>query len=175
MAEVPLGRSVALTALAPIAERLADEHEREERARERERCLEEALAAVPPLERPSKPPVDSHHLKWRWPIGDMLTVWLVTAGFATLFLLPIFLIWIGSWVVPVALGFLIGALQLLRDLPDDLQHRNLRRELEKAAERYEQSLTAFNEREAERAAIRTEFVDLAAGSDGGLSLGASDD
>lgn len=166
MAEESLGRAVA--ALAPIAERMADQRERaegkERKERELAQRLEKALVAAPPLERPSKPPIDSPYLRWRWPIGEMLVTWLVTAGFATLFLLPIFLIWIGNWIVPLALGLLVGTLPQLRELPDDLQHHNLKLELERAVESYERALRAFNERQAERAAIRAAFDEPATGS-----------
>lgn len=60
MAESSLGRAVALSGLTPIAQRLADERAQREAEEDRRRRLEEALAAVPPLPRPSGPPPDSY-------------------------------------------------------------------------------------------------------------------
>jgi hypothetical protein len=55
MGEESLGRAVAVAALAPVAERLADEQERKQREEDQQRQLEEALLTIPELSRPMRP------------------------------------------------------------------------------------------------------------------------
>jgi hypothetical protein len=160
------GRALALLALAPIATREADQREREEReerergeaekqARKRQRELEEALAKIPELPRPNRP---------NEPIVEQFDS---ERFFMTLWLIPVFLIWVGNWVshktifesgypwfpmllLPVLLATLNGFWSVLKTMP---ARERFRTELQG----YEAAIREADSRDAQRAKIRAEF------------------
>lgn len=156
MTDQSLGCAIALSALAPIAERMTHEHARREREEQRQQQLNEALAALPPLERPSAPNEP--------PRGDF-DFDRFFGG--TLCSIPICLIWVGNWVsgktmfdsgfpwIPMLLlsilvGVLLGLWPVVKASPAREKFRARMRD-------YESAIAAADCRDVERREIRAEF------------------
>ncbi len=167
MAEVSLGHAVAVAALAPVAERLADERAREEAEAERRHRLEDELEALPSLERPTPPEPwspwwVSSRLRQEILRGLLLNripMLVVYTGLAILAFMLIF----GSEIAGIVLGVLCGVALVFawvkREILDVLQHG---RGMAKAREGYSRAVKAYDAREAERAAIEAKFGEGAA-------------
>jgi hypothetical protein len=157
MAEVSVGRAVAVASLVPLARQLADERERREAETERRRELNAALAGAPPIEPPAAfAPARDRSLHERtaamvaWTVVLFVPVfWLVNAipawvnhhhhvGYANPWLALLF---------AAMLGFCAGGLPHWRAL--------YRRDREE--QRYRVGWEAARAREAERATIRAQF------------------
>lgn len=166
MAEESLGRAVAVAALAPIAGRLADQDEREERAAELQRQFEEALAAVPALERPAPP---NTWVGEPWPPSRVALAVVWVLGKAFLWCIPLVLG--GALVVAIFFGgseamtllfqilgigaaIAIAAYEPAKVLREEAERR---RRVAEGKEAYARAARAFDDREAERAAVRARF------------------
>ena len=165
MTKASLGRAVALAALAPIAVRLADEHEREKKEIDWQRQFEHALAGAPALERPAPPNTWVGEL---WDPGRVVRVvaWVLGKAFLWSILLAnvgmlVSLILFGSEAMVTVGAFLgigaslaIAAHEPVKELLDEAERRRC---VAEEKDTYTRAAKAFDDREAERAAIRMKF------------------
>ncbi|MGA8744950.1 MAG: hypothetical protein WB507_03695 [Solirubrobacterales bacterium] len=163
MADASLGRSVALAALAPIAERLADEREREEAKAERRRRLENELEALPSLERTTPP---GHWSPWwRTELQEVLLGLLIIGVPALIFgpglVALVFNLISGSevvgWIMWVICAFALIYWWVKKEILDVIQRG---KEVAEASEAYSRAVKAYDAREAERVAIRAKIEEL---------------
>lgn len=165
MTQKSLGRAVAVAALAPIADRLADEREREDAKIERRRRLESELDALRSLEQPTPP---GYWSPW-WVSSKLrqeILLGLVIVGIPALvfgsglaMLLSILIS--GSEVVGIVMGVICGFALIYwwvkNEVLDVIQRG---REVAEAREAYSQTVKAYDVRGAERIAIRAEIEEL---------------
>lgn len=163
MADEPLGRAVAVTALAPIAEQLAEEQERKESDEARRRQLDDELTALPPLERPTPPKAwvgevwDPKRIVgavvWTLGVASLWSALFVTAG-----TIVVAIFFNGTQVIQTLVEVLgIGAVIVIAAWePAKMVGARTARRQRAADEKvtYERAVKAFDARETERSTIR---------------------
>lgn len=171
MNQESLGRAVAVTALAPIAGRLADERARKGREEERRRQLDQELAKLPQLTRPDRPS-EQDSVEYLAVAGEVIG----TVFGAIVVLEIVFLVFLGPFLIgpllygkkfsdsgypwsllllaPLFLGALVGAWPVLQATTERARRRE-------ELQRYKSAVQAADRRDAERAAIHAEFADSA--------------
>jgi hypothetical protein len=163
--KVSLGRAVALTALAPLAGQLAKEHERREKDEARRRQLEDELAALPSMERPTPPrPWAGEPWGPRRIVGETIGVLIVTFFLSMIFVIcgAIIVAILGGSdvllsvieIVGICMAAAIAVLAPIREIRKERAHRH-RSDNEKTA--YDRTLEAFDTREADRNAVRAKL------------------
>ncbi len=136
-----LGRALALVALQPIATKMADQDERDEQVRILSGELDQALAALPALPRPTYPALGERRSRdWS---NDL-------AGLVVISIIPFFLfLGLTHQFVPAVLLAVLSAAALM-SLPSlwaSLRNAQARAE-------YERTIAAADRRDAEREQIR---------------------
>lgn len=155
--ETSLGRAVAVTALTPIAAKLAEEREREEREEGCRRRLEEELAMLPPLDLPDPPGTWTPW--WRTSeLGEVL-LGIVIVGIPVIAVaIGVFALLFGTTAVAIVLGVLCGsAIVLARTVKETLDDLRRGRQVAEARDGHARAVKAFEDREAERAAIQARY------------------
>lgn len=165
--EVSLGRASALAALAPVAGRMADEHERVEKRAERRRGLEAELAELPALERPTSPTFTTPWWKheFREVMLGLVVIGIPGAAMITAVVALIFEFLFGSSaivsVVGIAFGILCGAGVVLgRTIKATVDDLDKGRRAAEAYRTYLRAVEEFDRREAERLAIRKNLEEV---------------
>ena len=164
--EKSLGRAIALTALAPIAERLAKQHEQAERDEARRQGLEDELSALPPLERPKlpralRPPVGGTPW-WRTNSkerGERLLGYLVVGVIVAVVVAEAFAIVFGSsaFVIGLLCGLAVDLAIVVADVLGEI--RDGKRVAEAQAD-YAAAVKEVDEREKERTAIKAKIEEI---------------
>lgn len=155
--ETSLGRAVAVTALAPIAGRLAEEREREERKEGRRRRLEEELAMLPALDLPEPPGAWTPW--WRTSeLGEVLLGIAIVGIPVVAVAIGVFALLFGPTAVAIVLGVLCGsAIVLARTVKATLDDLRRGRQVAEVRDGHAHAVKAFEDREAERAGIQARF------------------
>ena len=161
MSEASLGRAVALNALAPIAERLADLREREEAEEGRRRQLEEELRKLPELPRPERP-LQPAPAGFSFDILVGVAFWgeVVSLAFVGPFLLGPLVFgkkftesgypWLLLLVAPIAIAVLAGCWPMIEG--SSVRARN-RLEMEA----YEKAIREAEQRKLQRAKVQAKY------------------
>jgi len=166
MSQESLGRAVAVTALAPIAERLAERHEQTERDETRRRGLEDELTALPPLERPKlpralRPPVGGTPW-WRTNSkerGERLLGHVIVGVIVVVVVAEVFAIVFGSsaFVIGLLCGLAVDLAIVVADVLGEI--RDGKRVAEAQAD-YAAAVKEVDDREKERIAIQAKSEEI---------------